>query len=349
MTALSPVSEFEPERRDMNGSDTVLRDRINGPDGKPAPEPRKRQRFGEAERVRMRLINAGGVLAAVAGIAMALSFGFLGKDEEATPEVAETTAETEEPAAPKITTLDNQALVSDGGQVNRSEPLGLGGRRVVPSSDGQPTRSVAEPQRPEVKIAPVATDAATQDAVASGFSTLTTAEDGAKLDQLSSAILVARSNLVWAKVFTQSGLSYAALKRASLSEWGSGACAQRQQPVDASYCTLDGILYAPELIPDTPVAKLALINQIGEHVQENLGVTFRPAAGEARSLRSDCFAGLWAQLDAKAAEALAPGVLRNAMAREAPLTIFERTRLDAYTIGYTGSEPQDCEPVGQPG
>lgn len=378
----------------MDASDDALRNRINGPDTKTVTSPKRRQKFGAAERTRMRLINAGGILAAAAGIAMALSFGFLGDEDEgaavvlaSSGEAAGEAAGDDDPPAPRITTIDNNALVSDGGRVHRSVPVGLGGARVTGTPAERSGVVRAEPARPEVKIAAAeagagaddagdadgdagadgadrtagaaADDRGDGDAGAGAGGTLPQLSDlgadaadkiaAVPVETVSSAIIVARSNLVWARLFAQDGRSYEALKRAPLDAWSEGACGQRAAPAVTSYCELDGTIYATEILRGTAVAVLDLANQIGDHVQESMGVSLRPASGTSRMLRSDCFAGLWAQLDAGAASALAPGALRNALAADAGLTAFERKRLEAFTHGYTSADPIDCEPVGQSG
>ncbi|MEM9146013.1 MAG: neutral zinc metallopeptidase [Pseudomonadota bacterium] len=338
----------------MDGVDASLRHQINGP-VLAKIEPVRRRRFGERDVVRAKLLSYGGILAAAAGIIMAVLLGLYGGSDESA-ETAETVADTPSSeavaaanratssAASKITTIDSRVLVSDGGSVTLVEPIGLASSSQVDRSKEPPAATKLEPVRPELKIAEV--EAGGSDAA---FATLTdnASVAAAKLEGASSAILVARSNLVWARVFAQAGLHYSALKRSPLAAWASSACSMRAVPTRPTYCTLDQTVYADDVVPPGPVALLELANQIGSHVQENLGVSFRPANGEARHLRSDCFAGLWAQLDRGGDTVLAPGLLRNALAVDDQLSFSDEARLTAFVTGYTGTTPRDCEMVGQ--
>ncbi|MEO0621690.1 MAG: neutral zinc metallopeptidase [Pseudomonadota bacterium] len=355
----SPVGEYDPEYLVMDGTDHALRSQINGPERQDVAKQRRRRKFGAEAAFRLRLINAGGIFAAAAGVAMALSIG-LSDDPETETGDAATSGSTSEVVsdgaeAPQFSTLGTQTRISDGGDVRLATPTELGGRtpataRVPDKFDtAAEARDAAKlgsgPTQPELKITALDAEGPASEEVPSLKESADLA--GPKLDGMSPAVFVARSNLVWARIFAQAGMNYSAIKRADIASWSDGACGQRRDPSGPTYCALDATLYVPAKMKNTPIALFELANSIADHVHENLGVGFRPASGEGRALRSNCFAGLWARFDTGSQEQLAPATLRDAMAIDGQvMTRWNRDRLAAFETGFSGTQPADCEAVG---
>lgn len=320
----------------MDLSDGNLREQING--GRAvAPEPKRLRRFDERTAGRRQALRRTGILGVLAVCAASVAAAglslMIGGEGDAAPDAHVSVAH-----GPVVTSLDRAALVSDGGEISRSLPVGLGGRRIPVEAEPATAVSV-QPEPLRVPRLAMADGADPDGAIPQGPGRGAAPEAG---DGVPAALLVAQSNLVWNRVFTGSGLDYTPLRHAPRTDWREGGCAARAMPDLAAYCPFDQTVYVRSGRLVDALDTLAVANEIGHHVQDMLGVAIEPLQGEARELQADCFAGLWAQNDSTMAESLAPGMVRAALAGGDPLPPWHRRRLDAFTQGYTAVDPREC-------
>lgn len=336
----------------MVQSDESLREVINGGRAAP-PVPQRLPRFEESRDVRAKRLRAAGygaaALLAAVGVAVTAYSTVVSGPETAiapAPQVSVLPAERSETAA-----------ILDGAAVPRHTPLGLNGR-VIPEST-EPRRVAARdpsPLRgPRLEAAsgdPMAPGAAEPSRDVAGLSTgpatVVPGEGGAAAAP-SNAVVVAASNLVWSKIFREHGLPFVPVTLSDLALWERGACADRVIPTEAAYCSLDQSIYIDPDATQTWVGVLNIAHEMGHHVQDVLGVAIAPVLGEERDRQADCLAGLWAQREPQAADALAPGALSRRLAAAgalaAPIAAATKARLEAFTQGYVARGPNDCTEI----
>ena len=314
----------------MESIDGSLREQITG--GRQAPAERKRlPKFDEQRIARQRLLRRAGLTGA--GVALGGLLAIIGASlfagEEQVParDVPVGVAHNA-----RVTSIDSDVLVSDGGTIRRTVPsVGLGGR-ALPGANETVRRPASEPERLQVPRVEGAEPAA----IPRGPG------HGARPDGTPATLMIAQSNLVWSRLFTVAGLDYVPVRHASRAAWAEGGCAARPMPEGPTYCPFDQTVYVEPGPVEGPMAVLALANEIGHHVQDILGVAIQPLSGEARDLQADCFAGLWARREGAATSGLAPAVLQEALAGGDPLAPWNRLRVEAFEQGYAARVPQDC-------
>lgn len=321
----------------MQGVQELTRDMIVG-DRRIPPAPRRLPRFEGRDGTRarpVRRIAAGALLCAavIGAVATAVWIGTGRRGHDADIPLA---GAAHLVGAPAIAALSPEAQSSDGGQVARALPTMLYDRR--PAETGEPVRTASA--APEPLRTPRFDDS---DGEAAAVATV---RDGTALP---ASLMVARSNLVWSRLFGEAALSYRPVRSAPLSAWAGGQCAARPVPEAPAYCPHDQTVYlGAETVAD-PLTAMALSREIGRHVQAMLGVAIRPLAGADRELQADCFAGLLARQDSDAPWALAPSALRRVFADDHAISPWERDRIAAFSQGYVSSRPQDCDTIAASG
>lgn len=235
--------------------------------------------------------------------------------------------------AATVTTLDSRALTSDGGKVNRSSIIGLGGK-VVPADREPVTEEARAPARLQAPRLKGMSDAY-------GPATLGTASAEAAAEPVAS-IVVARANIVWARVFREIGVSYIPVGHQAAGRWEAGPCADMLKAPGPSYCKNNHAVYLREKDRVDAVAMLEIAHEVGHHVQDMLGVMIRPLSGDAHEFQADCFAGLWASRAPDIASDLTPETLAPALAGDFALSLWDKSRIEAFTQGYVARTPTDC-------